>query len=258
MAYDPIPAAGQLVDWLRREAKKYFEEPRGDFGDFFALLWLTRLIDSGDPNSSRLLFAVENLLGENDPVVTRRLLEVLHEAPPAYRSAVARAIGAHAARLRALDDTPSTSMLGLAVRPLVTGRLAEPVPAATLDELAKISDARDGWPQSAQIGLLHDYPRFADQLIPTLERASDQELASLILGFASTGDNTVTQDGFEKIGREASPATRARVAAAVKKEVESLGRSRALMKQMGIQFARSFDPPDVEWARYAARLGVAP
>ena len=68
------PPSGSLVDWLRAEAQRAFEQPVDDRQDQLALQWLDRELKQQD--DVRLLDAVEALLCEGDPTVSTRLLEL--------------------------------------------------------------------------------------------------------------------------------------------------------------------------------------
>jgi hypothetical protein len=251
-----MPPRGPLVDWLRSEAARPFELPRGDVGDQLPLQWLTRLFVEQPQDASRLAFAVEALLGEGDLEISRRLLEVLSDGPPAYRSVVARAVGKYSKILsNVIVPSSDRTLLGLAVSSLSQDRLAEPLSDETLAVLEGIDRVEDGWPTSVAIGLWADYPRFSDRWMDTLTRLSDPMLARLILDVLAWVGEPTTTDGFERVGRECSDALRQRIAEAVKLQIHELADSRRMMEQMGVKLP-PIDPPDVRWASAAARLKV--
>jgi hypothetical protein len=254
MSAADMPRSGPLSDWLRDEARKPFEIPRGDVGDQLPLQWLSELMRGDTNDARRLVDAVEALLAEQDPLVVSRILTVaeLAEAPPRLRSAVARALPSAGAFWAATPDGSGT-LLRAAVQSLAAlDRLAEPLPAGALAVLAGVDRPEDGWPLSAAVALAADYAGFRDLLVPTVERAEPSRLALTLLVH---GGDELKQDGFERIGREASPAARDRFAAALKEQVHARARVREQLERAGVKLPPA-DAPDVEWSRYAARLGV--
>jgi hypothetical protein len=251
-----MPAQGSLVDWLRDEAARFFEQPRGDVGDQLPLQWLTRLFADRPQDVSRLAFAVEVLLGEGDVEISRRLLEVLSEAPPAYRSAVARAVGKHATVLGSVAVPASgRSLLGLAVASLAQDRLAEALGDDTLAVLAGIDRAEDGWPTSVAIGLWADYRRFSQAWMSALATLTGPQLDRFVLDVLSWVGEPTTTEGFEQVGRESDASFRQKVGEAVKRQIDELAASRRVMEQLGIKLPPA-DPPDVRWKNAATRLNV--
>ncbi len=251
------PPTGLLYDWLRTEAQRPFEQPRGDVGDQLPLQWLNQAIDKDPTNAARLVAAVEQLLGENDPVVSARILDVasLPETSPLLRAAVASAIGRNPQALAGLADGTRGTLLGTAVRALGSGKVAGPLDNDTLDTLLAINRPEDGWPESVRIGLTAGDARFLPKLTSTLAQASDEQLQRFVLGLLATTDSRTVKEGLERVGREAPSVVRDRVAAAVKAKVYELGEARERMRKMGVALP-NFDPPQVEWARHAASLGV--
>jgi hypothetical protein len=251
-----IPPAGPLHDWLRQEAALPFEEPRGDVGDALPLQWLTRLFVEKPGEVSRLAFAVEGLLGEGDIEVSRRLLDVLPEAPAAYRSAVARAVGNHRQVLAGVSiPSAGKTLLGAAVESLRQDRLAEPLSDQTLTALESIDRPEDGWPASLAIGLWADYSRFSPALVAALGKMSEPVLERFILDVMSWVGEPTTTEGFERVGREADAPLRGKVGGAVKRQIDELAASRRMMEQLGVKLPPQA-PPDQRWADAARRLGV--
>jgi hypothetical protein len=252
----PIPS-GPLTDWLRAEALKPFDPPRGDQGDQVALQWLTYVPTEGDELTRRLASAVEALLGDGDPQIAERVIEVTPQLPPTIRSAVARAVGKHAIQLQTMPR-PVLSFLGAAVHGLQGGRLAEPLPPETLDRLLTIDSLRDGWPVSVELGLLARDPRFLDVLVQAVERMSDSQLDNMLLGLLNEQGvgGHAAEASLERIGSEAGTAMRARVGEAVQRVLNHIaGRREMLIRDMGITLPPR-DPVGVEWPRHAKRLGV--
>jgi hypothetical protein len=152
-----MPTSGSLTDWLRTEASKPFEQPRGDVGDQFPLQWLTVEMNKNVHLEHRVATAVEALLGEGNETVTSHLLSMAQGAAPVVRSAVMRAIGDHGSLLGGMSVIQSTrSGLGEAVW-VTRGDLAEPVPAKTLDVLQQIQRPEDGWPDNIRVGVHEDW-----------------------------------------------------------------------------------------------------
>jgi hypothetical protein len=251
-----MPARGQLIDWLRDEAGKPFETPRGDVGDQLPLQWLARQFVEMPQEVSRLTHAVEALLGEGDLEISRRLLEVISDGPPAYRSAVARAVGKHAQVLGAVDvPGANRTLLGLAVASLGGDRLAEPLGDDTLAALGAIARPEDGWPASVAIGARADYPRFADALSDALQTLDGAPLDRFDLDLYGWVGPPATTDGFDRLGREASDEVRRRVGAAIKRQIDELAEARRTLEQLNIPMP-PVDPPDVRWADAARRLQI--
>ncbi|MDB4965495.1 MAG: hypothetical protein JWN44_1184 [Myxococcales bacterium] len=250
----PMPPAGPLLDWLRAEAQAPFQEPRGDTGDQLALQWLA----AAAKQDSRVPFAVEHLLREGDPRVCERILRVanLAEAPPALKSAVARALDpVTAAQLRATTTPSGHSLLGLAVRALRNPKDAQ-LSAAIVPVLHDIDDARDGWPSSVAIGLTVDANRFVDRLDDALQKMSPEDAAELSF-ILLQGDEPAIRTALQHAGGNPSTQARQQLGDAVHRELDTGDDARRRLTAMGVKLPARESGAD-RWSRYATDLRLAP
>jgi hypothetical protein len=251
MPTSPIPSTGSLVDWLRSEAQRPFQEPRGDEGDQIALQWLQPLVDR-DP---RIAAAVVELLGEGDRMVTTRLLQLAAapDATASLRGAVARAIAKHHQTLAAVQCSSDQTALGLAVYAMW------PPPPLADDTLAALHDVQkpeDGWPLSVRTGIVTDLPRFSDRLVGDFARMTDREQRNVLLEVFARASEQTLLDMFAQLASEADAALIARVAQATKATLDDLDEARRFAAARGTHLTG--DDGATRWARYAAALGVQP
>lgn len=244
----PPPPTGPLMDWLRTEARAPFEAPRGDVGDQVALQWLPELAE----RDSRVVFAVEHLLGEGDELVTDRIMHVATNA--AMRRAVAAALPGAASTLASIPAAPGFTELTRAVFALRNFDGVTVSPAA-LRVLHDIDRTEDGWPTSAAIGLALAPDDFLDRLGPALLSATGNQLSEfswVLLG----GDEAAIINVLRAVQNQPD-SLRIKLADALKLELETKDQSRQKLAALG------FSVPATEsgasrWQRYATLLGVTP
>jgi hypothetical protein len=256
MSAAPIPPAGPLTDWLRDEARHPREYGRA--GEYPPMFWLAQYLNENPPDADRIDAAVEALLGEGDAAVSFHLLSAARSGPPSLRAAVARAVGAHAATLARLQGPHGRSLLADAVdaiRTWVSARSGAAAPSATVEVLSNITRREDGWPTSLLLGLIIDFARFAPRLVPALQQLGPDEQQRFLLAIVISAEPQLAAI-VDRIAAEAPDDLKRQVAAHLESSLAQLAESRASLASLGIA-PPDRDPPDIEYARYAARLGIA-